>query len=81
MNSLLLTLSAPVLSLSDFKQIGNRNPGKDVATNHTKAIWARVSNDAILRCIFGSKGTFKFSKSSCDFFFRKTKIERLTDVV
>jgi hypothetical protein len=37
-NSLLLTLSAPVLSLSDLRQTGILNPGKDSATSQTKAI-------------------------------------------
>ena len=53
-NVLLLTDSAPVLSLNDFKQIGIRNPGimKQQATPNP--IWARVSKAEILFCIAGS---------------------------
>ena len=67
-NNLLLTLSAPMLSLRDFKQIGMRKPGYAVAISHTRAICARVSNAEILRCMFSSRWIDSSVKSSCENF-------------
>ena len=55
-NILLLTDSAPVLSLRDFRQIGILKPGKNDAASQTNPIWAKVSKDEIFFCIAESIG-------------------------
>ena len=48
--SLLLPLSAPVLSLKEWIRIGRRWPGYNRATVHTIAIWARTSKAEMIFC-------------------------------
>ena len=70
---LLLTDSAPELSLSDFRQIGMRDPGEKFDTKWIKAIWASALRAEMLRCICWSNFKGRAAKSACENFLENHK--------